>query len=106
MNGLVLIAAFAIGVLSGSFLLSLFERHRRHWSTQRQQWTAAFALPAVILIATVAGTAWVATSGPGSGENMQDLAVVATAAVGALFGIVALFGGIVGVRVAKDRKKS
>ena len=104
MNWLVLIAAFCIAVLMGAFLANLLERSRPGWSARRQLWAAASALPIFIVIATVIGLAWILVSGPGKGENMQDLALVVTIAIGALFAGVALVGGLVGGSFAQRRK--
>jgi hypothetical protein len=105
-NWLLLLAAFAIAALAGAFVAGVLERSRKQWSKRRRLWTAAFALPCVVLAATAAGIAWVVISGPGSGENMQDFAIAATALVGGLFTIIALVGGIVGVSFAQGRKSS
>ncbi len=104
MNWLVLILAFCIAVLMGAFLANLLARSRPGWSARRQLWTAASALPIFIMLATVFGLAWILVSGPGKGENMQDLAVVVTAMIGAFFAAVALIGGLVGGSFAQRSK--
>jgi hypothetical protein len=101
MNRIAMILAFAIAVALGAFLARLLERTRGEWSARRRLWVAASVLPAFLLLATVAGVLWVLFSGPGEGENMQDLAVAATAFVGALFSLIALIGGMVGARLAR-----
>ena len=104
MNWLVLIGAFGISVLMGAFLANLLERSRPGWSVRRRLWAAASVLPIFILLATVIGLVWVLVSGPGKGENMQDLALVVTAMIGALFAAVALVGGLVGGSFAQRSK--
>ena len=96
MNWLVLIAAFAIALAVGAFLRRLLERSRPGWSARWRLWGAALALPGFILLATFAGIVFVLLAGPGSGENMQDLAIATTAFVGLVFAIVALVAGLVG----------
>jgi hypothetical protein len=101
MNWLVLILAFCLAVLLGAFLARLLERSRTAWSARRRIWAAAAVLPGFIVLATIAAVAWVVSVGPGTGENMQDLAVAATVAVGVIFALVALLGGFVGASYAQ-----
>jgi hypothetical protein len=105
MNWLVLILAFSVAVLMGAFLANLLERTRPRWTARRQLWAAASALPIFILLATLIGLAWILVSGPGAGENMQDLALVVTGAIGVLFAGVALVGGLVGGSFAQRSKQ-
>ena len=105
MNWLALILAFCVAVLMGAFLASLLERSRPNWGARRRLWAAASALPLFILLATAAGLAWILVAGPGTGENMQDLALVVTAMIGALFAVVALVGGLVGGSFAQRDKR-
>lgn len=106
MNLLVLIAALTIAGVFAAFLKSVLKRRRTHWSARRQQWTAVLAIPVGILVATAVRIAWVVISGPPRGENTKELAIAVTAVVGGYFVIVALVGGILGVRLAKGRKHS
>jgi hypothetical protein len=105
-NLLVLIAALTIAGVSAVFLKSVPKRRRTHWSARRQQWTAVLAIPVGILAATGVGIAWVVISGRPHGENTKELAVAGTAVVGGCFVIIALVGGILGVRLANGRKDS
>ena len=100
MNWLVLILAFAIAVLIGGFLARWLERSRSDWSARRRIWTAAAVLPAFLILATLVAVAWVLAIGPGEGENMQDLAVAVTIAIGAWFAVVTLLGGLAGAHFA------
>ena len=103
MNWLALIAAFAVSLLTGAFLARLLERSRPDWPPRRRLWTAASALPIFIGVATMCGILVVVATGPGTGENMQDLAVAATATVGVIFAIIALAGGFVGASLGSTR---
>jgi hypothetical protein len=103
MNWLALIAAFAISLLAGGFLSRLLERSRPTWSAARRKWVAAMVLPGFVLVVTVVGIFVTIGIGPGSGENMQDLAVIATATVGLVFAIIALVGGLIGASFASRR---
>ena len=104
MNWSALIVAFAVAVVMGAFLANLLERRRLDWSARRRLWTAAAVLPGFILAATLVGIAIILFTGPGSGENMRDLAVAATAAVGGIFALIALVGGLVGASFARRRQ--
>ena len=106
MNWLALIAAFAIAVLVGGLLARWLERSRADWTRRRRLWTAASVLPAFILLATAVGITVIVAWGPGSGENMQDLAVAATAMVGVIFAVIALLGGLVGASFAEAKGQS
>ena len=103
MNWLVMLIAFSLAVLMGAWLAGLLARSRPQWSDRRRLLVAASVLPGFALFATLAGIAWVIAVGPGRGENMQDLAVVATAGVGGFFAILALAGGFVGAWLAQRR---
>ena len=100
MNWLALIAAFSIALLVGASMARLLTLNRPSWTPRRRLWTAASVLPGFILLATLAGIGFILVTGPGRGENMQDLAVAATATVGAIFGLIALLGGLVGASFA------
>ena len=100
MNWIALIVAFAIALAVGAIAGRLLERSRPVWSARRRLWTAALALPGFILLVTLAGIGFLSLAGPGSGENMQDLAVVVTAFIGLVFAIVALIGGLAGATFA------
>ena len=101
MNWLVLILAFAIAVLVGGYLARLLERSRPAWSARRRLWTAAIVLPAFLILATIVGLVWLLAVGPGTGENMQDLALTVTAFVGGLFALLTMIGGLVGATFAQ-----
>jgi len=103
MNWLVLLLAFSLAVVVGAWLAGVLARRRPQWSGRRRLFVAALVLPAFVLIASLAGIAWITVSGPGTGENMQDLAVVATATVGGIFALLTLVGGLVGAVLALRR---
>jgi hypothetical protein len=100
MNWLVLIISFAIAVLIGSFLASRLERSRPEWSPRRRKWTAAAALPAFIVFATIAGIAVTMVITPAPGEGYTSLYSGIYAMVGAVFFIITLLGGLVGAAAA------
>jgi hypothetical protein len=103
MNWLVLLISFALGVMMGAWLTGLLARSRPQWSDRRRLFTAASVLPVFTLLLTLAGVAWTIVSGPGPGENMQGLAVAATATVGAILALLTLVGGLVGAVLARRR---
>ena len=103
MNWLAFILAFGFSAVLGSVFATLAARNRPAWSARRRLWTAALILPSFIVVLTVGGLAWVLLIGPGVGENMQDLALIATAAIGAIFAGLALVGGLVGASLGAPR---
>ena len=103
MNWLVLLIAFSLAVLAGAWLAGLLARRRLRWGDRRRLFVAASVLPALVLLASLAGIAWIVVSGPGTGENMQDLAVVATATVGGILALLTFVGSLVGAVVALRR---
>ena len=103
MNWLVLLLAFSLAVLTGAWLAGLLAGKRPQWSGRRRLFVAAAVLPALVLFASLAGIAWIIVSGPGTGENMQDLAVVATATVGGILALLTFVGSLVGAVVALRR---
>jgi hypothetical protein len=100
MNWLVLIISFAIAVLIGSFLASKLERSRPDWSPRRRKWTAAAALPAFIVLATIAGIGLTMVTTPAPGEGYRGLYSGIYAMVGAVFFVITLLGGLVGAAAA------
>ena len=103
MNWLVLIFAFCIGAFMGAFFSRLAGRSRPNWTDKRRLWVAALILPCVLGLLTLGAMAWIVVTGPGDGENMQDLALVVTAIVGSILAGLALLGGLVGASLeAKD----
>ena len=101
MNWAVILIAFIFAVLAAAWVHGILTRQRPEWSERRLMIGATLALPVVILVASLAGIAFVLVSGPGEGENMQDLAVAVIAAMGGLFSLVAIAGGLVGVSLSR-----
>ena len=95
-NGPVFIFAFCVAVLAGAIAATTVARVRPQWSERRRMMVSALLLPAFTLFATLAGLATILVTGPGDGENMQDLALVATAMVGVLFAFLFFIGGMIG----------
>ena len=103
MNWPVLIIAFCVAVLTGASAASLLARIRPEWSERRRLLIAALTLPAITLGAALIGLVVVLMTGPGDGENMQDLALAAIATIGALFALIAFIGGIIGAWLRQAR---
>ena len=103
MNWLTLLLAFSLAMATGAWLARLFEQSRPQWNRRRRLLVAALVLPIFVVFATLVGIAWIVVVGPGTGENMQDLAVVATAAVGGVFALLTFIGGLVGASLAQRR---
>ena len=96
MNWPFLIFAFCVAVLTGAIAATTLARLRPQWSERRRLMTSALILPMFTLFATLAGIAAILATGPGEGENMQDLALAAVASIGVLFASVAFLGGVIG----------
>jgi len=106
MNWLTLIIVLIFAVSVAAWGRRQLTRRKPQWSAGRQMLTTVFALPVLILLATLMGMAWVLLSGPGEGENMQDLALAVMAAIGALFALIALAGGVIGAALARRDRRS
>lgn len=105
MNWTILLLNFALAVFMGAGSASLFAQTRPGWSRRKQLFAAALVLPAVTLLLTLAGLAYVLLSGAGAGENMQDLAIATMAAVGTFFAAVAFAGGVVGAVMTQRKRR-
>ncbi len=105
MNWPAFIIAFGVAIIVGAFLEPRIADVRPGWSIWRRRLAAASLLPGLILFATILGLLWVLLAGPGTGENMQDLALVATGAVGLLFAVLTLAAGLLGASVAGKRRE-
>ena len=99
------IIAFGIAVIVAAFLDPRIADARPDWSVRRRRLAAASLLPALILLATILGLLWVLFTGPGDGENMQDLALAATGTIGLLFAVLTMVAGLLGASVAGKRRK-
>jgi prolipoprotein diacylglyceryltransferase len=95
-NWLVFILAFCIGALMGAFFSRLAGRSRPNWTAKRRLCVSASILPCFLGVLTLGGLAWILFAGPGTGENMQDLALIVTAIVGSILAGLAFLGGFVG----------
>jgi hypothetical protein len=105
MNWSMLFIAFALAVIMGMAFAALLAQMRPQWSARRRMVVAALWLPAVVLILTAIGFAVILLSGPGTGENMKDLALAATAAMGGFFALLGFLGGLVGAALAQRRRR-
>ena len=104
MNWTFLLIAFSLAVFMGASLARFLARSRPEWSARRRLLTSASVLPAFTVVMTIAGLGFVLVSGPAPGENMQDLALIATAVVGAFVALLALAGGLVGAGLAQRKR--
>jgi len=95
---------FALAVLMGSGLVSLFATIRPEWSARRRRLMAASVLPAVTVVATLLGILLIATAYHGQNQ-MEDLAIAALATAGGGSALLAWIGGMVGATLASRRVK-
>ena len=105
MNWTFLLFSFCIAVLAGAIGATTLARMFPHWSERRRLWTAALLLPALTLFFTAVGIVVALATGPGEGENMQDLIVASIATMGALFALLALVGGLIGAALRQRGMK-
>jgi hypothetical protein len=105
MNWTMLFIAFALAVIMGMAFSALLIQLRPQWSPRRRMLVAASWLPGIVVLLTLGGLIVVLLSGPGAGENMQDLAVAATLAIGAFFAVLGFAGGLVGAALAQRRRR-
>jgi hypothetical protein len=105
MNWALLFMAFALAVVMGMGFAALLLQMRPHWSSRKRTLIAASCLPAVVIALTLVGLVVVMRTGPGSGENMQDLAITATATIGGFFAVLGFLGGLVGASIAERKRR-
>ena len=103
MNWSFLLLSFCLALMSGAIAMATLVRMRPGWSQRRQRIVAALVLPAITLTVTAAGLLFVLFSGPGEGENMQDLALTAVAVLGLASAVLAFVGGIIGASLLQRR---
>jgi L-lactate permease len=104
MNWTFLLAGFALSLFMGAALVTLLGGLRPQWSSTRRRFIAASVLPAVTLVATLCGLAFISTADHGQGQTMEDLALRALATIGAGFALLALIGGWIGAALAQRRR--
>ncbi|HYX47220.1 MAG TPA: hypothetical protein VE820_10425, partial [Sphingomicrobium sp.] len=92
MNWTLLFFGFALAVLMGAGLTSLFATVKPEWSALRRQLTAASVLPGITAVATLLGIFFIFTSEHGESESMEGLAIAAVATIGGGFVVLALLG--------------
>jgi L-lactate permease len=105
MNWTLVLLGFAMAVLMGAGMVSLFATIRPEWSARRRQLTAASVLPAITAVATLLGMLFIATAEHGASERMEDLAIAAVATMGGGFVLLALVGGLIGAVLAGRRHR-
>ena len=105
MNWPLLVFAFCMAVLTGAIAATTFARMRPQWSERRRLLASALLLPAFTVFATLAGLVVILATGPGDGENMQDLALAAVASIGMLFASVGFLGGVIGAGLRQLRMR-
>jgi len=94
MNWTFLLFAFSVAVVTGAIAVSALARMRPEWSPRKQGLVAASVLPAVALLATLAGAASLIASDVRDG--MQDLALAAIVRGGLVSAVVGFIGGLTG----------
>ena len=99
-----ILIAFALAVLMGASFAALLAQMRPGWSARRRMFTAAAALPAITIVATLLGILFIATQAGGVEEGMRDLAVAALGGLGGIFAFIAFGGGLVGAALAQHRR--
>jgi Kef-type K+ transport system membrane component KefB len=99
MNWTILVIAFCLAILAGAISVTTLASMRPQWSNRRQALAAAAVLPAITLFVAAIGIVAVLVTGPGDGENMQDLAVAVVAAMGGIFALLAFVGGLLGAKI-------
>jgi hypothetical protein len=97
---------FALAVFMGAALVALLATIRPQWSALRRRLTAASVLPAVTVVATLAGILFISSAEHGQGESMEDLAIAALATIGGSFALLAFVGGLVGANLAGRRRRA
>jgi MFS family permease len=105
MNWTLVLIGFAIAVIMGSALVSLFVTIRPEWSERRKRLTAASILPAITAIATLLGVLFISTGSHGQSEHVETLAINALAWIGGGFTLVAWIGGLVGATLTSRRRR-
>jgi len=85
MNALPFVLAAAVAFFCGFWASGWMAQRRPNWSRRKRNLAAAAPLPSIILLAALGGATWTVLSGPGTGENMQDLALVVIAVMGLMF---------------------
>ena len=104
MNWPMIMIGFALAVVMGAGLSALLANLRPQWSKRRRILIAAGFLPAVTLTATAMLVAAYLATSSGQGGDMRDLAAASLAAIGGLFALLALVGGMVGASLAQKRR--
>jgi hypothetical protein len=105
MNWTLVLLGFALAVLMGAGLASLFTTVRPDWSARRRLLAASSVLPAITAVATLLGVLFIATADHGQSQNMEDLAIAAVATIGGGFTLLAIVGGLIGAALAARRRR-
>ena len=104
MNWTLVLVGFALAVLMGSALVSLLATIRPQWSARRRRLTAASALPAITLVATLLGAVLVTTGNHGQSPQLVALAIKGLVIIGGGFILLAWIGGLIGATLASRRR--
>jgi hypothetical protein len=104
MEWTLVLVGFSLAVLMGSALLSLFATIRPEWSARRRRLTAAAVLPAITLIATLLGAAFVVSANHGQSAQLVALAIRGLVMIGGGFILLAWIGGLIGATLASRRR--
>ena len=100
-----LIIAFALSILIGGWMSAALARRRPLWTARRRIIRSASLLPALVLLASLAGIAWELVGPRGTGENMRDLAIAVYLVLGAWFVILTLVGGLIGAALVERKRQ-
>ena len=104
MNWTVPLIAFFVAVMTGAWLDGRLARKRSGWTQRRRIIRASLPLPALMLLAGLGGVVWTLVRGPGSGENMSDLAIAVYLFMGVLFALFTFAGGLLGASMAERKR--
>ena len=105
MNWTMALIGLSLAVLMGAGLAALLAQLRPQWSPRRRGLVAASVLPAVTLVATFLGLAWIWTLDDPGGGDMRDLAAGLIATVGLGFTLLAFLGGMIGALLSQHRRR-
>lgn len=95
MNWSFLLFAFSVAVITGAIAVATFARMFPDWSARKQGLVAASILPALALLASLAGVLNLLLSDVD--DSMRDLALAAIIRAGVVSAAVGFIGGLVGV---------
>lgn len=96
MNIPYLVIAFCLAVLVGAIAMTTLARVAPQWTPRRRVFVAAMVLPAVTLLATLAGIVAAMNNDRVDDDGVRDMAIAAIATMGAMSALIAFIGGMIG----------